>query len=90
VTTDLADFGLIDPCGMADLDVTSIAFEAGWTGYAAEPSTRSVGVAGERFAETFERRLAEAVTASRPAIGSSADAAAIDLPPTAAARDRAA
>ena len=31
ITTRLSDFELIDPCGMAGLDVTSIARELGWT-----------------------------------------------------------
>jgi lipoyl(octanoyl) transferase len=66
VTTRLADFGLIDPCGMADLDVTSIARESGWTGRDAETTTDSVAEAGRRFAHAFGRRLAEA-TAGEPA-----------------------
>ena len=60
ISTRLADFGLIDPCGMADLDVTSIARELGWQGPTAEPSTEAVREAGLRFAAAFERRLAEA------------------------------
>ena len=32
VTTDLADFELIDACGLTDISVTSIARELGWTG----------------------------------------------------------
>jgi lipoyl(octanoyl) transferase len=64
VTTRLADFGLIDPCGMADLDVTSVAREAGWTDRDAEPSTGSVAEAGRRFADAFGRRLAEAAGAA--------------------------
>jgi lipoyl(octanoyl) transferase len=57
VTTRLADFGLIDPCGMTGLDVTSIARELGWQGEAAEPSTASVEAAGLRFGEAFAERL---------------------------------
>jgi lipoyl(octanoyl) transferase len=64
VTTDLRDFELIDPCGMAGLDVTSIARELGWTGQRAEPSTESVREAGAWFAEDLRARLAEAVTRS--------------------------
>jgi lipoyl(octanoyl) transferase len=60
VTTHLADFGLIDPCGMAELDVTSIARELGWTGARALPSTDSVADAARHFAAAFERRLKEA------------------------------
>ena len=64
ITTNLDDFGLIDPCGMAGLDVTSIARESGWMGSRAEPTTESVRVASERFGLAFERRLADAVADS--------------------------
>lgn len=64
VTTDLADFALIDPCGMAGLSVTSIARELGWTGDAARPSTASVRTAADRYAAAVLPRLAEAVAAS--------------------------
>jgi lipoyl(octanoyl) transferase len=64
ICTRLEDFGLIDPCGMAGLEVTSVARELGWHGTRAEPSTEAVREAGERFARTFSRRLAEAVTDS--------------------------
>jgi lipoyl(octanoyl) transferase len=57
VTTRLADFGLIDPCGMVGLEVTSIARELGWVGEAAEPSTSGVHDAGRRFAVALERRI---------------------------------
>jgi len=70
VTTRLADFELIDPCGLADIAVTSIARELGWAGTGAEPSTSGVQQAAERFAAALARRLDEAVTASadpRPA-----------------------
>ena len=60
ISTRLADFALIDPCGLAGLDVTSVARELGWTGAAAEPSTAIVEEAGRRFAAAFERRLDEA------------------------------
>jgi lipoyl(octanoyl) transferase len=65
ISTRLEDFGLIDPCGMADLDVTSIARELGWHGTRAEPSTDAVREAGERFATSFTHRLAEAIVDSR-------------------------
>jgi lipoyl(octanoyl) transferase len=57
VTTALEDFALIDPCGMAGLVVTSLARELGWQGAAAQPSTESVRVAAERFADAFGERL---------------------------------
>jgi len=67
VTTDLADFALIDPCGMAGLSVTSIARELGWTGEAARPSTASVRAAADRYAAAVLPRLAEAIAVSRDA-----------------------
>lgn len=57
VTTRLSDFELVDPCGMADVTVTSIAEEAGWAGARSEPTTASVEVASGRFASAFERAL---------------------------------
>jgi lipoyl(octanoyl) transferase len=56
----LEDFELIEPCGMAGLDVTSIAREAGWHGPQAEPDTDGVEDAGHRFADAFRRRLHDA------------------------------
>ncbi len=64
ITTDLANFGLIDPCGMAGLDVTSVARELGWQGADAEPSNEGVHRAGEWFAQDFGVRLADAETES--------------------------
>lgn len=61
IVTDLADFGLIDPCGMAGLTVTSIARELGWTGDAARLDTRVVEEAGRRYAAALARRLVTAV-----------------------------
>jgi lipoyl(octanoyl) transferase len=56
----LEDFGLIEPCGMVGLDVTSIARELAWQGARAEPDTWAVAEAGGRFAEAFRRRLNDA------------------------------
>jgi lipoyl(octanoyl) transferase len=55
VTTDLADFALIDPCGMPGLESTSVARELGRPDD--PPSTSSVEAAGALFAATFEVRL---------------------------------
>jgi lipoyl(octanoyl) transferase len=55
VTTDLADFELIDPCGLPGVVVTSIAAEAGWPD--GSPTTASVREAAERFAGAFIRAL---------------------------------
>jgi lipoyl(octanoyl) transferase len=71
ITTRLADFELIDPCGMPGLDTTSIARELGWTGDAAVPSTASVEVAGRRFAESLASRLDEGAAMSRPLVPAS-------------------
>lgn len=64
VTTDLADFGLIDACGLTDIQVTSIAREGRWGGAQAVPSTGSVHAAALRFEGAFRNRLAEAVERS--------------------------
>ena len=63
VTTDLADFGLIDPCGLPEVEVTSIANEAGWAPAESVPSTASVANAADRFEIAFRQRLDEASTA---------------------------
>jgi lipoate-protein ligase B len=55
VSVDLADFDLIDPCGMPGLISTSIAEELGRT--AEPPSTAAVEAAGTRFAEAFATAL---------------------------------
>ena len=65
VTTRLDDFELIDPCGLAGIEVTSIAREAGWTGAKAEPSTESV----PRPPSASHRRRANAVEARRGRAG---------------------
>jgi lipoyl(octanoyl) transferase len=77
ITTRLEDFGLIDPCGMAGLDVTSVARELGWSGPAAEPSTQGVEAAGAWFAEDFRARLATAVEESAQQRSTAAAAAGV-------------
>ena len=66
ITTDLDDFALIDPCGLTDAGVTSIAREAGWPGSQSAPSTASVAQAADRFAIDFAERLTEATKAPEP------------------------
>ena len=56
VTTRLADFELIDPCGMPGVEVTSIAREARWP--VGSPTTASVQEAAGRFAAALERAMA--------------------------------
>ena len=72
ITTDLDDFALIDPCGLPDAGVTSIAREAGWPAAQSAPSTASVAQAADRFAIDFAERLAEASETSAPAPAPSA------------------
>jgi lipoyl(octanoyl) transferase len=55
VTVDLADFDLIDPCGMPGVTSTSIAAERG--GPLAQPTTKSVERAGAIFAGVFASAL---------------------------------
>ena len=55
VTANLADFALIDACGMPDVESTSIAAEQGRA--AAPPSTESVEAAGALFAAALMDRL---------------------------------
>ncbi len=57
VAPDLADFELIDPCGMPGVVSTSIAWELGRPDD--PPSTEGVRLAGQRFATAFAARLAE-------------------------------
>lgn len=60
LTTDLADFDLIDPCGLPGIEVTSIARELGWAELHPQRSTDLVHSEGLGFAAAFERHLAEA------------------------------
>jgi lipoyl(octanoyl) transferase len=71
ITTDLAGFSLIDPCGMPDAPATSIAREAGWSDHDARPSTASVAQAADRFAIDFAECLAQASAAQPLAVGAS-------------------
>ena len=63
VTTDLTDFKLIDPCGLDDAEVTSIAREADWPEHEQSASTASVANVADRFEHAFRLRLEEASTA---------------------------
>jgi len=60
ITTDLADFELIDPCGLPEVEVTSIAREAGWPEHDSAPSTASVANAADRFEMAFAEQLERA------------------------------
>jgi lipoyl(octanoyl) transferase len=71
ITTRLEDFDLIDPCGLAEIEVTSIAREAGWPEDESRPSTASVANAADRFAIAFTTRLQEA---SSPGLAAAASA----------------
>ena len=55
ITVDLADFDLIDPCGMPGVASTSVAREAGWPD--GPPSTDSVAHAATVFARSLAARL---------------------------------
>ena len=72
VTTDLDGFALIDPCGMAGLDVTSIARELGWTGDAARAVDRERAAgrrALRRCVRLAARRGSDALRRARPRPG---------------------
>ena len=69
ITTKLEDFALIDPCGFEQIEVTSIAREAGWHEDESQPSTASVANAADRFAIAFAARLEEAAS---PALAAAA------------------
>jgi lipoyl(octanoyl) transferase len=66
VTVDLRDFDLIDPCGMPDVESTSIAREAGWV--SAPPSTDSVARAAAAFAPALARQLGVGLLGALPAV----------------------
>jgi lipoyl(octanoyl) transferase len=63
VNTDLTDFELIDPCGIGDAEVTSIAREADWPEHESTASTASVANVADRFEHALRLRLAEATAA---------------------------
>jgi lipoyl(octanoyl) transferase len=70
VTTDVRDFELIDPCGLPEADVTSIAREAGWSEHESVPSTASVANAADRFEIDFTEELERATRAPALAVAS--------------------
>lgn len=70
ITVDLADFGLIDPCGMPGVESTSIAREAGWPD--AGPDTDSVARAAAIFAPGLARHLGVGLTGDLPFTGRTA------------------
>src|SRR3954451_6514685 len=78
VDVDLADFELIDPCGMPGVTSTSIAREAGRD--AERPSTEAVARASQAFAAAFARSI------GAPLDG--ADATSADPAPERALLDR--
>jgi lipoyl(octanoyl) transferase len=55
IDVDLADFDLIDACGMPDLESTSIAVEAAWP--SRPPTTTNVAKAAAIFARSLAERL---------------------------------
>ena len=69
VTTDLSDFELIDPCGLPEIEVTSIALEAGWPDHEQVPTTASVANAADRFEIAFAEELERASRDAVPAGG---------------------
>jgi len=64
VSVDLADFGLIDPCGMPGLTSASIASELGRPDE--RPSTESIARAAAVFAQAFAHRLAATLEGALP------------------------
>lgn len=64
VDVDLADFGLIDPCGMPGVPSTSIAREAGRP--AERPTSAAVEIAATCFARTFAAEIGAGLTGLEP------------------------
>jgi lipoyl(octanoyl) transferase len=64
VTVDLADFDLIDPCGMPGVPSTSIQTELGGT---SQPTTESVATAAGHFAPALARHLGAELGGPLPA-----------------------
>lgn len=76
VTTSLADFDLINPCGMPGLRSTSVAAERARAGRAATPvapSTDSVARAAAAFAPALASRLGVALAGDLPPAAVAAD-----------------
>ena len=75
VDPDLADFGLIDPCGLPDTVSTSIAREAGWpTGTSSMPTATVEGMAMiELAAGIFARAFARAIDVRLEGFGDGLD-----------------
>ena len=73
VSVDLADFGLIDPCGMPGLRSASIASELGRRDE--RPSTASVARAAAAFAPALAARLGTTLTGTLPTAADAADGA---------------
>ncbi|HET7678125.1 MAG TPA: lipoyl(octanoyl) transferase LipB [Candidatus Limnocylindrales bacterium] len=72
VTTRLADFELIDPCGLPGVGVTSIAREAGWpdNGPDGGPDSPRLEEAAGVFADAFRAELETAAATALAAAGS--------------------
>jgi lipoyl(octanoyl) transferase len=76
VTTSLADFDLINPCGMPGLRSTSVAVErarGGWAATDLSPSTDSVARAAAVFAPALARRLGLDLEGDLPPVAVAAD-----------------
>src|SRR5262249_61577477 len=84
VAVDLADFDLIDPCGMPGLASTSIAAELRRAGSAPvePPSTGSVGPAAAAFPPALATRLGAVLAGDLPPVADpQAERAALDRLP---------